>query len=123
MIIIDANIWVDHLRGRDDPQLDDLVVSGQAVMHPHVLGEIALGSFRNRAAVISRFDLMPVPNVARDGHVLYMIEEHDLWSTGIGYTDAHLLASALLSPDGRLWTRDKRLQTQAERLGVGYAPS
>lgn len=120
MIIVDANIWVDSLRGRDDPQLDELIASDQAVMHPHVLGEIALGSFRNRATVLNRLERLRLPNVARDGHVLYMIDQHDLWATGIGYTDAHLLASARLSPNGRLWTRDKRLHAQADRLGVAY---
>lgn len=122
MIIIDANIWVDHLRGRDDPHLDELIASDQAVMHPHVLGEIALGSFRDRSRVLRRLERLRFPNVARDGHVLFMIDEHDLWSTGIGYTDAHLIASARLSPDGRLWTRDRRLHVQAQRLGVGHEP-
>lgn len=122
MILVDANIWIDHLRGRVDPDLDELVLNDEAAMHPHVLGEIALGSFRDRARVLMRFERLPVPNVAREGHVLFMIDEHELWSTGIGYSDAHLLASARISPDGLLWTRDNRLNAQAERLGVAYAP-
>ena len=32
--------------------------------------------------------------------------------------DAHLLASTLLTPATRLWTRDRRLREAAERLGV-----
>ncbi len=47
-----------------------------------------------------------------------MIEWHNLYSCGIGYVDAHLIASARISPGARLWSRDKRLRTQAERLGV-----
>jgi len=54
--------------------------------------------------------------------VLHLIDRHGLWGTGIGYTDAHLLASALLTPGGRLWTRDKRLHDQAERLSVAFPP-
>lgn len=122
MILVDANIWIDHLRGRIDPDLDELVLNEEAAMHPHVLGEIALGSFRNRTRVLMRLERLPVPNVAREGHVLFMIDEHELWSTGIGYSDAHLLASARISPDGYVWTRDKRLHAQAERLGVAYVP-
>ncbi len=91
-------------------------------MHPHALGEIALGNLRNRDEVITRFLRLPVPNVADEGHVLYMIEADGFVATGIGYTDAHLLASTLITPGGRLWTRDKRLHSQAERLGVAYAP-
>ncbi len=120
MIIVDANIWIDTLRGRIEPDLDELILSERAAMHPHVLGEIALGSFRDRDTILSRFRRLPVPNVAREDHVIYMINEHSLWATGIGYSDAHLLASARISPDGYLWTRDKRLRAQAERIGVAY---
>ena len=121
MIVVDANIWIDHLRGRVDPLLDELVLNDEAAMHPHVLGEIALGSFRDRERLLKRFERLPVPGVAREGHVRFMIDELELWATGIGYTDAHLLASARISPDGLLWTRDKRLNAQAQRLGVAYA--
>lgn len=100
--------------------LDELLLNDQAAMHPHVLGEIALGSIRDRDQVLARFQILPVPSVAREGYVRFMIDEHRLWGTGIGYSDAHLLASARISPDGHLWTRDKCLQIQAERLGVAY---
>ena len=119
MIVVDSSIWIDHIHA-GEPRLDALLFREQALMHPHALGEIALGSIKNRDIVIARFALLPVPNVAREGQILYMIEEHRLAATGIGYTDAHLLASAMLTPSGLLWTRDKRLRTQAERLGVAY---
>ena len=121
MIVVDSSIWIDHIH-IGEPRLDALLFREQALMHPHALGEIALGSIKNREIVISRFQLLPEPKVAKEGYVLYMIEEHGLAATGIGYTDAHLLASALLTPSGSLWTRDKRLQTQAQRLGVAYMP-
>ena len=121
MIVIDSSIWIDHIRS-PEAHLDELLLREHALMHPHVLGEIALGSIKRREVVLGRFELLPVPNVAKEGYVLYLIEEKDLSATGIGYTDAHLLASALLTPNGKLWTRDKRLHTHAERLGVAYLP-
>jgi hypothetical protein len=42
-----------------------------------------------------------------------------LYGHGLGFIDAHLLAAALLTPDARLWTRDRRLRDAAERVGVG----
>jgi hypothetical protein len=43
---------------------------------------------------------------------------------GIGYTDAHLLASVLLDRGTALWTRDKRLITAAEKAGAPlYRPT
>lgn len=121
MIVIDSSIWIDHIRS-PDPGLDELLLRDHALMHPHVLGEIALGSIKGREAVLGRFELLPVPNVATEGYVRYLIDEKELAATGIGYTDAHLLASALLTPSGRLWTRDTRLHAQAQRLGVAYNP-
>ncbi len=47
-----------------------------------------------------------------------MIENRCLYSLGLGLTDVHLLASMLLDPSTRLWTRDKRLRKVSEGLGV-----
>ena len=121
MIVVDYSIWIDHIH-RPNPHLGELLLRDDATMHPHVLGEICLGSIRNREVVIDRLLMLPVPNVAKEGHLLHMIETEGLSCTGIGYTDAHLLASALLSPDGKLWTKNKALFTQAQRLGVDYNP-
>jgi hypothetical protein len=38
--------------------------------------------------------------------------------SGIGYIDAHLLASCALTPNAALWTRDKALRACATRCGV-----
>jgi predicted nucleic acid-binding protein len=121
MIVVDSSIWIDHIH-HGEPHLGSLLMRDHALMHPHALGEIALGNIRNRDQLLKRFLLLPVPNVAKEGHMLSLIENDDLVATGIGYTDAHLLASALLTPGGKLWTRDKKLHAQAERLGVAYQP-
>lgn len=119
MIVVDSSIWIDHIHS-GEPSLHSLLLRDLALMHPHALGEIALGSLKNRDAVLARFLRLPVPYVAKDGHILTLIDEEGLAATGIGYTDVHLLASALLTPGGLLWTRDKRLHAQALRLGVAY---
>lgn len=119
MIVVDASIWIDHLH-KTEPQLEKLLMLEHALMHPHVLGEIALGSIKNRQVVLAHLLHLKVPWVAEEGHVLTLIEENQLAATGIGYTDAHLLASAILTSGSRLWTRDRKLAAQAERLGVLY---
>ncbi len=45
-----------------------------------------------------------------------------LFSLGIGYVDAQLLAATRLTADAALWTSDRRLHAPAQRLGVAYAP-
>ena len=121
MILADTALWVDHLH-RGDDRMQALLEAGEIVMHPHVLGEIALGSLRNRAAVLRDLAAMPRVTMAAEDEVLDLIERHRLFGAGIGLVDAHLLASALLTPDAGLWTRDRRLREAAERLGVAGEP-
>jgi predicted nucleic acid-binding protein len=47
-----------------------------------------------------------------------LIEARRLHSQGIGLTDAHLIASALIDSPTLLWTRDNRLRQVAENLGI-----
>jgi predicted nucleic acid-binding protein len=49
--------------------------------------------------------------------MLAFIEGRGLRGRGIGYVDAHLLASAFLGGTS-LWTHDKRLHEVASSLGV-----
>jgi hypothetical protein len=55
---------------------------------------------------------------ARDEEVLELVEQRRLVSLGLGWVDGHLHASALPTPETRLWTRDRRLRQAAGRLGV-----
>lgn len=123
MILADTAIWVDHLHRSPDSRLIALLEADEVVMHPHVIGEIALGDLRNRAAILRDLRTLPPINAARDSEVLALIERRRLHGAGIGYVDAHLLASTLLAPQTRLWTRDRRLRDAAERLGIGWAPT
>lgn len=120
MIVVDANIWIDHLRAAD-PMLNGLIRRRRIVIHPYTIGEIALGSLADRDKVLGHLDLIPAAPVAEPQEMLTFIARHSLFGTGIGYVDAHLLASALLLPDGSLWTRDRRLHAVADRLGLATA--
>jgi hypothetical protein len=46
-----------------------------------------------------------------------LIESEKFFCQGIGYIDAHLLASVALTPETPLWTHDKDLREAAKRLG------
>lgn len=120
MILADTAIWVDHLHHGDD-LMANLLDSGGIVIHPHVIGEVALGSLRNRAVILDGLQKLPRVMMADEEEVIGLIERGALFGAGIGYVDAHLLAAALLTPDARLWTRDRRLREASERLGVGSA--
>ena len=52
--------------------------------------------------------------------VLYFIEHKNLMGRGIGYIDAHLLASVTLAVDVQLWTRDNRLADIASSQALNW---
>ena len=121
MIVPDTNIWIDHLR-RPDDLFTALIIQKQVRLHPYVLGEISLGLQGSARKFIELFgEVTPTP-VAKSDEILAVIEKRKLYGTGIGYVDAHILAATLLQQEGKLWTRDKKLEVQAKRLGIAYSP-
>lgn len=120
MILVDSSIWIDHLRS-SDAALAGFLSSGRVLVHPFVIGEIALGHMRNRSSVVRDIARQTHANVASDAEVLHLIEREQLFGTGIGYIDVHLLASVRLTPQSQLWTRDKRLRDIAKRMKIAAA--
>jgi len=118
VILVDTSVWVDHLRA-GDAGLRGLLEAGMVLMHPFVLGEIALGQLRQRAMVLTALGNLSRAVVATEAEVMRLIEAEGLAGSGIGYLDAHLLAAARLS-GARVWTRDRRLAAAATRLGIVY---
>jgi len=117
MILVDTSIWIEHLR-RSDERLRRLLELGQVLTHPYVIGEVALGSLRNRDAILGALRNLPQATVATDHEVLRFIQQNSLYGVGIGYLDAHLLAAVRLSPAARLWTANQRLLVAGKRLGL-----
>lgn len=117
MILADTSVWIDHFR-RADAELRRIMEEDALLCHPIVIGELALGSLRDRAAVLAFLAAQRQAVVATHEEVMTMIERHELFSMGIGYTDAHLLASVLMERGATLWTRDKRLRTAAGKAGA-----
>lgn len=117
MILVDTSVWIDHLRHGDNT-LVKLLNAGQVLVHPFVIGEIALGSLRQRDVILDTLTDMPRVKVATDEEVLALINQTNLYGIGIGYIDAHLLASTRLTPGTLLWTRDKRLRAVANQAGL-----
>ncbi|MEI8191240.1 MAG: hypothetical protein WCI75_16110 [candidate division NC10 bacterium] len=82
-------------------------------------GELALGQLKRRAAILDALTSLPQANIATHDEVLAYIARHRLHGQGIGFIDAHLLASSVLTRVP-LWTADKRLREAASELGVAY---
>jgi predicted nucleic acid-binding protein len=117
VILVDTSVWIDHFR-RADADLAALLEEGRVLIHPFVIGEIALGNLRRRGPILSLLHDLPRAARADDAEVLGFIERHGLHGIGVGLVDANLLASVSLAAPARIWTRDKRLKAVADRLGL-----
>jgi predicted nucleic acid-binding protein len=116
MVLADTSVWIQHFR-RGEPALAARLSDGLVLMHPFVAGELACGSLKSRAAILSDLYTLPSAELASHAEVLKLIEDRCLWGQGLGWVDMHLLASALLSRC-RLWTLDKKLGAAATELGL-----
>ena len=117
MILVDSSVWIEHLRS-GVPELVSALNRGQVLCHPFVIGELALGNLGRRADIIEDLRNLPKAPVAEDDEVLAFIERQGLYGRGIGYVDAHLVASVRLTGSARLWTLDRRLGEFAGEMGV-----
>ena len=116
-VLVDTNIWIDHLR-KTEPVLVDLLERDQVCVHQSVITELALGNLKNRSIFLKALErLMIVRNVDDQG-VRHLVEERHLWGRGISAVDAALLASIVVTSGVSLWTRDKRLRQAARDVGV-----
>lgn len=117
MILADTPVWVDHLR-HGDKELASLLDRSEIVIHPFIIGELALGHLKPRDQILRVLSDLPQTIIATHAEVLRLIERHVLFGTGIGYIDAHLLTAVVLTPGTLIWTRDRQLLGAANKLGL-----
>lgn len=120
MILADTSAWIQHFR-ESSPVLADLLERDEVAIHPFVIGELACGNLKNRKETLRALDALRHLAVANHFETLEFIERYKLNGKGIGWIDAHLLASCALS-EALLWTRDARLRRIAHDLELGFRP-
>lgn len=118
-LLADTSVWIDHIR-KSDATFAIALRDVRVLMHSAVIGEIALASVKAGDRIVADFGLLPEAEQADDSEVLRLVHSAGLGGRGIGWVDAHLLASAMLS-GAQLLTRDRRLAAVAGELGVGAA--
>lgn len=117
MILADTSIWIDHLR-RSETLLEQLLHARRILLHPFVIGELAMGNLPKRDLTLRDLRKLPQATTASHTELLVFINQNRLFGLGMGYVDAHLLATVRLTPGASLWTRDKGLHAAAEKLGL-----
>lgn len=121
MVLVDTSVWIRFLAGRPPyaAGLEELLGAGEVAGHDLVAGELLIGDKGGRARLLADYERMhqapPVPH----REVAAFVRERRLHGRGIGWIDAHLLASSLV---GRLklWTADPRLALVAKELSVSH---
>ena len=84
MILADTSVWIVHFRSTE-PALVRLVQAGELLMHPYVMGELAMGSIADRKLRLRLWAMMPTVPIVPLEAVLELVEGRHLYSSGIGY--------------------------------------
>lgn len=118
-VLVDTSIWRKYFAGSASVRrLGELLdEDGATLIHPFVLGELVIGGLSAREE--ETFRLLPAAGVVAHDEVLEFVRRRRLTRKGIGWVDAHLLASAIVSA-ALLWTTDRDLSAAAGALGVAF---
>jgi len=116
MILVDTSVWIEHFRAGSE-RLKTLLIDGKVLCHPFVVGELACGTLQKRNEILTMLKALPEAYLLEHEEVLIFLEAQRLYGRGIGWVDAHLLASTLLTRCA-LWTLDKPLRRAAGDLNV-----
>jgi predicted nucleic acid-binding protein len=121
IVLVDTSVWIRFLSNRapDAAELDRLLSRDEVSGHEFVYGELLIGDVGGRKQLLNDYEQMHQAPVVAHDEVVAFVTGRRLHGRGVGWIDAHLLASALV---GRLklWTTDPRLAVVATELGIGY---
>ncbi len=119
-ILVDTSVWIAHFRGSLTP-LSGMLRNNEVLTHAVILGELAIGHIPNRSRVLK--DLVRQPRLPASVFtaVLDFIELSKLHGSGLSWGDAQLLCSAR-ERGVPLWSIDRKLEREAQRLGLGWLP-
>ncbi len=121
IVLVDTSVWIHFLANRLPyaTELQGLLDREEVSGHDLVYGELLTGDKGGRRQWLADYELMHQAPVVPHGEVVAFVRERRLHGRGVGWIDAHLLASALV---GRLklWTADPRLASVAKELHVAY---
>ena len=118
-VLIDTSIWTDHFK-KTNKCLTGLLVTDQVLVHPMIIAEISCGTPPDRSNTLLYLSSLHSCKEALLPDTLAFIESNKLYGAGCGVVDFSLLASALLTPETLLWTKDKNLKSLAEKFKIDF---
>jgi predicted nucleic acid-binding protein len=121
-VLVDTSVWIWFLSNRAPyaSRLDALLSRDEVSGHDLVYGELLIGDKGGRRQLLTQYEHMDQAPVVPHREVAVFVRDRKLHGRGIGWIDAHLLASALVG-HVQLWTTDPALEAAAKELGIAYA--
>jgi predicted nucleic acid-binding protein len=120
-VLVDTSVWIRFLSNRAPyaAELDRLLSEDEVIGHDFVYGELLIGDKGGRKELLVNYERMDQAQLVSHPEIVAFVRDRKLHGRGIGWIDAHLLASALVGRL-RLWTTDPALAMAAKELGVAY---
>jgi predicted nucleic acid-binding protein len=120
-VLVDTSVWIRFLANRAPyaTELDGLLSRDEVSGHDFVCGELLIGDKGGRRELLANYERIEHAPLVAHTEVVAFVRDRKLNGRGIGWIDAHLLASALVGRL-RLWTTDSPLATVAKELGIAY---
>ena len=120
-VLVDTSVWIRFLSNRapDAAELDSLSSRDDVSGHEFVYGELLIGDKGGRKTLLANDEQMDQAPVVPHAEVVAFVRARKLHGRGIGWIDAHLLASALVARL-RLWTTDPASAALAKELNIAY---
>jgi predicted nucleic acid-binding protein len=121
MVLVGTSVWIRFLANRAPyaAALDRLLDLDEVAGHELVYGELLIGDRGGRRKLLAAYEQIHQASTVPHRDVVAFVRHRGLHGRGVGWTDVHLLASAIV---GRLqfWTADARCSVVANELGVAY---
>jgi predicted nucleic acid-binding protein len=120
-VLVDTSVWIRFLSNRAPyaTELEQLLSRDEVSGHELVYGELLIGDRGGRQALLSDYGRMDRAPLVPHAEVVAFVHDRKLSGRGIGWIDAHVLASTLIARL-TLWTADAALATIAAELGIAH---
>jgi predicted nucleic acid-binding protein len=120
-VLVDTSIWIRFLSNRAPyaARLEELLSRDEVSGHEFIYGELLIGDIGGRTDLLADYEQMHQAPVVPHAEVVAFVRNRRMHGRGIGWIDAHLLASALVG-HLKLWTTDPRLAMLATELAIAY---
>jgi len=124
VVLVDTSVWIRFLAGREPyaSALDQLLASDRVMSHDLVQGELLIGDAGGRTKLLAGYAEIHRADTVPHAEVVEFVCTRKLQGRGIGWVDAHLLASTLVERC-RLWTADASLADVAGELRISHVPT